>query len=107
MFSYAKAKSLAQLWIELNSQTEVQLIDEETISKTYGWVFFYQSKKYLETENFSEMLVGNAPILINRINGELKVLGTAHTVEHYLEEYEKTIPKTGLNMKPEFPPISK
>ncbi len=49
------------------------------------------------------MLVGNAPILIDRIDGGLFVLGTAQSVEQYLLDHEKTIPKTLMLIKPEYP----
>jgi Immunity protein 35 len=78
MWSYRKARILAQNWLDLATSIEVTIIDEATISKPYGWVFFYQSTDYLKTENISDMLAGNAPILVDRINGELKVLGTQH-----------------------------
>jgi Immunity protein 35 len=104
MWSYRKARILAQNWLDLATSIEVSIIDESTISKPYGWVFFYQSIDYLKTENISDMLAGNAPILVDRINGELRVLGTAHEVEKYLDDYEKTIPSARLISKPEFPP---
>jgi Immunity protein 35 len=101
--NYEKAKTLAQIWIELNNSVDCEIIDDETISKPYGWVFFYQSKSYLETLDFSEQLLGNAPILIDRFDGELRVFGTAESIENYLFDYEKTIPQVRLKMKPEFP----
>lgn len=103
MLNYEKAKILAQTWIDLNCSVEAEIIDEATITKSYGWVFFYQSKSYLKTQNFSDMLAGNAPILIERLNGELRIFGTAQLIEEYLLEYEKTIPEARLKMSPEFP----
>jgi hypothetical protein len=103
MINYEKAKILAQTWINLNNSTEVQIFDEETICKSYGWVFFHQSKSYIETQNFGEMLLGNSPILIDRFNGEIRILGTAYEAEYYLEEYEKTIPNERMQLEPECP----
>ncbi len=103
MMNYENAKTLAQTWISLNCSVECEILDEETIFKPYGWVFFYQSKSYLETQNFSEQLLGNAPILIERFDGELRVFGTAQPVEEYILEYEKTIPQAKLKIMPELP----
>jgi len=64
------------------------VLEEETIEKEWGWVFFYQSKAYLESGDFRDMLGGNAPIIINRNTGNLKHTGTAHDIEHYIKEYE-------------------
>ena len=104
IFTYEKARILAQTWVDLRCNFEAQIIDEATITKPYGWVFFYESKIYLETGDVGEFLVGNAPILIDRVNAELITFGTSYLTEHYIQEYEKTIPKARLQMKPEFPP---
>ncbi|WP_415891504.1 YrhB domain-containing protein [Neptuniibacter sp. PT8_73] len=64
------------------------IIPEETIEKPWGWVFYYQSKEYVETRDFRHMLAGNAPIIVNRITGELWHTGTAFDIEHYIKEYE-------------------
>lgn len=65
------------------------ILDEHTIEKPYGWVFFYQSQRFLETRDFSDGLAGNAPLLVTRA-GELHDLGTAYPVEIYLQEYERS-----------------
>lgn len=64
------------------------VMEHETIEKTWGWVFFYQNKSYIESGNDAEMLAGNAPIIVNRYTGELSHTGTAYDLEHYLQEYE-------------------
>ena len=63
----------------------------ETIEKEWGWVFFYQSRKYIETGDFQYMLGGNAPYIVDRNTGELVVTGTAYPIEHYIKEYEQTL----------------
>ena len=35
-----------------------------------GWVFYYQSERYLQTGNFSDTLVGNAPLFVSRLDGQ-------------------------------------
>jgi hypothetical protein len=42
----------------------VEIIEDETIEKPYGWIFFYQSKQYLDTRDIRHVLVGNGPILV-------------------------------------------
>ncbi len=103
-FNYAKAKILAEKWLELSSETEVVIIEEATIAKPYGWVFFYQSKSYIETDDFRQMMAGNCPILIDRFDGSLITFGTSYPIEKYLEDYEKTIPPARMQIKAEFPP---
>ena len=67
------------------------VLEEETIEKSWGWVFFYQSKAYVETGDFREMLGGNAPIIVNRNTGKLTHTGTAYEIEHYIKEYEAAL----------------
>jgi len=55
--------------------------------ESFGWVFFYQAKEYLETGALSSMLAGNAPFIVNRRDGAVHVLGTVHPVDVYLKEY--------------------
>src|SRR5262245_34957990 len=68
------------------------LVEEATIEKSYGWVFFYDSRKYLEAGDTSVQLAGNAPLLVHRHDGSIDLLGTARPIEEYLAAYEKTVP---------------
>ncbi|WKD48967.1 YrhB domain-containing protein [Microbulbifer spongiae] len=70
---------------------ECIVLEDETIEKDWGWVFFYQSKDYLESGDFRDMLCGNAPYIVNRHTGALTETGTAHNIEHYINEYEAAL----------------
>jgi len=70
---------------------ELAIIDGETINKEYGWVFFYQTKDYLESGDIVDALVGNAPFIVNKYTGELIETGTANPVEEYIAVYEAEI----------------
>ncbi len=65
------------------------ILDEETLERTFGWVFFYQSQEYLTTGDFRLMLGGNAPLIVDREDGSLHVTGTAEPVENYVARYER------------------
>lgn len=63
-------------------------------------VFFYNSPEFIANPaNSSAALVGNVPILIERFNGELRVLGPRY--QERLEQIEKELPPACLQMKPE------
>jgi hypothetical protein len=64
------------------------IIDSDTIEKEKYFVFFYTSKKYLETDDYSFAVGGNAPIIVDKITGEKFETGTAEPIEYYLEKYE-------------------
>lgn len=68
---------------------DVILIENKTIEKDYYWVFFYNSKRYIETGNMSYTLAGNGPIIIDKIYGGIYKTGTAHLVDYYLKEFEE------------------
>ncbi len=101
MLTFAKAEKLASIWVELMTDGEAVIQPEYTIDRPYGWVFFYQSKEYLKHGRFGDQLLGSAPIIIERTNGEIKVTATAKDIKEYLKEYEATLPKARLLMSPE------
>lgn len=70
---------------------KIIVLDDCTIEKQWGWVFFYQSSEYLETGDFSSQLAGNAPFIVNKYTGELIATGTALPIEDYINEYEQQI----------------
>jgi hypothetical protein len=53
-----------------------------------GWYFIYQSREYLETNNPSSQLAGNAPFIVDRDTGEIQSLTTALSLDDELIAYE-------------------
>jgi hypothetical protein len=88
-----QAQSLVQAELDknthLNDDDQCVILEEETIEKEWGWVFFYQSKKYIESGDIEDMLAGNAPYIVNKRNGQLHETGTAEDIEHYIQEFEQ------------------
>ncbi|MGW8390578.1 YrhB domain-containing protein [Pseudoduganella sp. HUAS MS19] len=99
MISLAEARALVEqrlfTYEALPDDDAWVLIPESTVERNFGWVFFYNSRKFLETGDLQFAQAGNAPLLVKRDSGEIVVLGTAYPVEHYITEYEKrTAPNT-------------
>lgn len=69
---------------------DLAIIESDTIEGDFGWVFFYQSKKCLESGDFSDALVGNAPLLVSKRDGSLHETGTAEPVEFYIENFKRS-----------------
>jgi CHASE2 domain-containing sensor protein len=63
-----------------------------TIEKAFGWVFFYNSAKYLETGDDRYALIGNSPLIVDRRDGSLHVTGSAQPIDFYITEYERMHP---------------
>ena len=70
--------------------TELAILDEHTIETDFGWVFFWNSKKYLETDEFQYALAGNAPLIIDRRDGSIHKTSTAEPIEEIIERYRRT-----------------
>lgn len=66
---------------------ELVIVDEETIEKDYGWIFFYTSREYLETGDISAMVAGNGPIVVEK-DGTVTHLGSARPAEYSIPEFE-------------------
>jgi hypothetical protein len=67
------------------------VVEEDTIEMPFGWVFFYNSKAFLDTGVFSYRLAGNGPVILNKHDGTFKVCGTDKSVEELIEDYEKKL----------------
>ena len=71
--------------------TDLVVIDECTIERDRDWVFFYTSDRYLKTRDIRYAPAGNAPYIVNRHTGEVRVTGTAQPIEYYIAEYERRL----------------
>jgi len=66
------------------------ILDESTISKDWGWVYFYTSEKWHTTQELTYAVAGNAPFIIEKATGNIIVTGTSEPVESYIKRYEAT-----------------
>lgn len=66
------------------------IVYDEALEYEFGWVFFYNSRKFVETGNILLSLVGNAPILLEGTTGRMLFLGTAEPLETYIDAYRRT-----------------
>jgi hypothetical protein len=66
----------------------------------FGWVFCYNTKRYIDTGDTVYAVVGNAPLIVDREDGQLYVTGTAHPLEHYVAEYGKGVKRRAEPIAP-------
>lgn len=59
------------------------------IEKDLGWIFFYDSKAFVETQDPKYGVFGNAPIIVDKENGSLHITGTGKPFEEYIEEFRR------------------
>lgn len=96
MITFEEAKAKVEGLINkpaphLTDQPRLVVLDNQTIEKEWGWVFFYQSLWFIESGDFKDMLAGNAPYIVNRKTGELVVTGTDLPIEDYISKYEMSL----------------
>jgi Immunity protein 35 len=65
--------------------------DAGTIEKPYGWVFFFNSKTYLETEDYRYALAGNGPVIVNKHDATVEFFGTFKSPSEFIAEYESKL----------------
>jgi len=75
--SFNQAKALAEKTVAdigAAAGDEFAITGYETI-EAKGWMFFYNSKEFIETGSFSSALAGNGPIFVGR-DGVLRTVPT-------------------------------
>lgn len=65
---------------------ELVIVDEYTIERPWGWVFFYTTRGWRHGD-INYALGGNAPYMVNR-NGSIRFAGTALPIEEHIRTYE-------------------
>ena len=66
---------------------ELVILDEETIERPWGWVFFYTTRGWRDGDS-RYAVGGNGPIIVNRLDGTLRCSGTALPPEQIISEYD-------------------
>ncbi|CAM3193384.1 YrhB domain-containing protein [Vibrio neptunius] len=75
-------------YVHPNIKLKIQ--DHDTEQYDFGWVFYYNTEKYIETGDFREALGGNAPLIVNKDTGDIVITGTAEDIGFYIKNYIKT-----------------
>jgi hypothetical protein len=74
---------------------QLVVVDEKTIEKSFGWIFCYNSKKFLETGSIVHCIAGNGPVFVNKETGEIDFFGSIPPLEVILADYEKKLKERG------------
>lgn len=68
---------------------DVVIDESDVLEEDWCWVFFYNTRAFYQTGELRESLVGNGPLIVEKAGGALRVVGTAHPIEHYLADYRE------------------
>ena len=88
-YEAAKQKVSDFITDRFDDRDDLVIIDDKIIETEFGWVFPYNSKKFLETGQLIYALAGNAPIIFDNRDETIHIAGTAHDVEHYVDIHRK------------------
>ncbi len=86
MLSFKKCKSIALERLAV-LVPGAALYDEPVHTGDYGWVFSWQSKKYMRTSDIQDAFIGNPPILVDKNKCDALILGSGLPTEYYVENY--------------------
>jgi len=91
MINKDEATAIAQAYIEKiqNPKVELVLLTESTRTKPYGWVFFFNSKKFVETKNFRDANIGPGPLLVKKEDGQIVAFGSGIRASEQLDKWAK------------------
>lgn len=90
----AQARSLVESRLRLLERSMRQplaILDDKTIERPWGWVFFWDSLAYRDARDPARRAAGNAPFLINRLTGESAPTGSAYPASTYIRRYERQL----------------
>jgi immunity protein 35 of polymorphic toxin system len=66
---------------------DVVILDEHTVESDDRWVFTYNSIEYARTGDLRVGLLGNAPIIVNKVTGEAEFGRTNIAIDEQLPGY--------------------
>lgn len=69
---------------------ELVILDERTRATSYGWVFFFNSRRFLETRDILHALGGNGPVVFERDTRKIVELPSHSRPDDVIRQYEAT-----------------
>jgi hypothetical protein len=100
MIDRHQAEQIAEALIQKESQGSsypIVIHREATIEKDYGWIFFYNTEAFLQSEDFDFALVGNVPFVVERATGAVHFLSTSPFFDIALANYEEGLRRSGTD----------
>jgi hypothetical protein len=85
------------------SEIEVVILKEEIIKKSYGNIYYYQSKEFILTGNINKALTPGTPFLVEKSTGRVVAFASAMSLENNIKSYEngKMTPSLDLYWYPD------
>jgi hypothetical protein len=97
MVTKEQATALMQQRLDAHPVPDDRIVVCQVDEHSWGWMFFYQSQRYLETGKSSFALLGNCPYFVTRDDGVLHgpVTGSGSPIEEHLRLFELKLRNRG------------
>lgn len=80
---------------EIGWPEKPEIVVTSTIEREHSWVFYYQSKPYVQDGDFSQSLVGNGPCVVLKSDGRFAFTATYPPIEERICEAEAWLLSAG------------
>ena len=97
MITFEQAQQLALEYIKPSAEyikktlPDDEIVIEHSVEFPDCWLFFMNSKRYLETKNIFHRLLGGGPVIVGKENGDIYQGGSSSTVEMWLNEFREFV----------------
>jgi len=68
---------------------ELVVLEDQTLERSFGWVFFYQTEPYLRTRDIRFMRPGIAPFVVDRFDGTVTFLTSSLPPDVAIDDFER------------------
>ena len=87
----ARERALAHMRsrpVDLPPGDELVLVDDDTLEREWGWVFFFASRRWRETGEPALRNEGEGPLIVNRFDGQVHATGIGRPSEYFVTLYD-------------------
>ena len=67
---------------------EFELLDDDTLERDWGWVFFFARRRRTESGHAGYEPWSEGPLIVNRFDGSVHRTGGEHPGEYYVTRYD-------------------
>jgi hypothetical protein len=74
---------------KIQSEENFRIDEHNTQKHDWGWVIYYNSERYLETNDIQFALIGNGPFLVHKETGKIESVSSSGQVEDHIDSWLK------------------
>ena len=102
MFTREDAYRIALAEINRNCAPEypAAIIDDRTIERDFGWVFYFNSKRFLETGDRNHSFAGSRLVIVSKYTGRTEMHAGPEEDARIFEDYERRVGYSAASGRP-------